>query len=71
MTLKESTLAAVQEMNRWANYIEVYNYMVQHDFFVGKSKTPDKSVASELYKYAEQGVIERRKISNLPEYKSK
>jgi hypothetical protein len=71
MNLKESTLKALEDMNVWANYIDVYNYMVNNNYNVGKSKTPEKSVASELYKYGEAGVIEKRKNGALPEYKAK
>lgn len=71
MNLKESTLAAVQAMNRWADYLEVYNYMRENGYFVGTSKTPDKSVSSELYKYAESGIIDRKKEGRLPLYKKK
>lgn len=71
MNLKESTLAAVEEMNKWADYIEVFNYMSENGYFIGNSKTPEKSVASELYKHAENGVIERKKEGRLPIYKKK
>ena len=71
MTLKESTLAAINAMDRWANYIEVFNYMKDNDYYLGTSKTPEKSVASELYKYGEAGVIEHKKNGKLAIYKKK
>lgn len=71
MNLKESTLAAVEAMNKWADYIEVFNYMKENGYFVGNSKTPERSVASELYKYAEAGTIERKKEGKKPIYKKK
>lgn len=71
MNLKESTLAAVEEMNKWADYLEVFNYMRENGYYIGNSKTPEKSVGSELYKYAEKGVIERKKEGRLPVYKKK
>lgn len=71
MNLRESTLAAVENMNKWADYLEVFNYMRENGYFIGNSKTPEKSVASELYKYAENGVIERRKEDKRPIYKKK
>ena len=71
MNLKESTLAAVNAMDRWADYLEVFNYMKENDYYVGNSKTPEKSVASELYKYGEAGVIDRKKEGKLPLYKRK
>lgn len=71
MILRESTLAAVEEMNKWADYMEVYNYMKENGYFVGNSKTPERSVASELYKHAEAGRIERKKERKQPIYKKK
>ena len=71
MNLRESVLSAVESMNRWADYIEVFNYMKSNDYFLGNSKTPEKSVSSELYKYAESGVIDRKKEGKLPQYKKK
>lgn len=73
MNLKESTLSAVKEMNDWANANQVYNYMVEHGYFIGNSKTPDKSIASVLYRYAEEKVIDKKKEEDkkLPLYKAK
>lgn len=71
MNLKESTLAAVNAMNKWADYLEVYDYMKDNGFFVGNSKTPEKSVASELYKHAAAGLIEKEKYGKIPLYKKK
>ena len=71
MNLKESTLVAVEEMTKWADYLEVFNYMRENGYFIGNSKTPEKSVASELYKHAEKGEIERKKEGKLPLYKKK
>lgn len=71
MNLKESTLAAVEAMDKWADYIEVYNFMKDNGYFVGNSKTPEKSVASELYKHATAGIIEKEKIGKIPVYKKK
>lgn len=70
MTLRESTLLAVNNIGDWANYIEVFNYMKANGMFLGKSKTPEKSVASELYRHAEKGAILKVKEGNeLPKYK--
>lgn len=73
MNLKESTLSAVKEMNDWADANQVYNYMVEHGYFIGNSKTPDKSIASVLYRYAEEKVIDKKKEEDkkLPLYKAK
>lgn len=69
MYLRDSTLAAVNDMNKWADYLEVFNYMKDNGYFIGNSKTPEKSVASELYKHAEKGNIQRRKEGTTPLYK--
>ena len=73
MNLKESTLEAVKQMNEWADALQVYNYMKKNGFFIGKSKTPDKSIASVLYRYAEEKVIDKKKEEGmrLPVYKAK
>ena len=73
MNLKESTLTAVKEMGDWADANQVYNYMVEHGYFIGNSKTPDKSIASVLYRYAEEKVIDKKKEEDkkLPLYKAK
>lgn len=71
MNLKESTLAAVEAMNKWADYLEVFSFMKDNGYFVGNSKTPEKSVASELYKHAAAGLIEKDRIGNKPIYKKK
>lgn len=71
MNLKESTLAAVQEMNKWADYLEVFDYMKKNGFFIGNSKTPEKSVSAELYRHAEMGNIDKKKEGRLPVYKKK
>ena len=71
MNLKESTFAAVEAMDKWADYLEVYSFMKDNGYFVGNSKTPERSVASELYKHASAGLIEREKVDNKPIYKKK
>ena len=73
MNLKESTLSAIKEMNDWADANQVYNYMVEHGYFIGNSKTPDKSIASVLYRYAEDKVIDKKKEEGqkIPSYKMK
>ncbi len=72
MTLKESTLAAVEAMNRWANYLEVFEFMKENGYFIGNSKTPDKSIAAELYRHADKGEIDKIKEgNNIPLYKKK
>ena len=73
MNLKESTLKAINEMNDWADANQVYQYMVEHDYFIGNSKTPDRSIASVLYRYAEEKVIDKKKEEGqkLPSYKAK
>ncbi len=73
MNLKESTLSALQEMKEWADAPEIFAYMEKNGFFIGKSKTPDKSVASVLYRYAEEKVIEKKYVDGrkYPLYKVK
>jgi hypothetical protein len=73
MNLKESTLSAVKKMNDWADANHVCNYMIEHGYFIGNSQKPEKSVASVLYRFAEDKVIDRRKEKgkNLPSYKAK
>lgn len=73
MNLKESTLSALHQMNRWANSLEVFEFMKKNGFFIGNSKTPDKSVASVLYRYGEEKVIEKKyeEGKKLPLYKVK
>lgn len=73
MNLKESTLEALRQIGEWTDAPRVYEFMVKNNFFIGNSKTPDKSVASVLYRYAEEKVIDRKKEENdkLPLYKAK
>ena len=73
MNLKESTLEALKQMNEWADAPQVYDYMVKNGFFIGNSKTPDKSIASVLYRYGEEKVIDKKKEGNMkiPMYKAK
>lgn len=71
MYLKESTLAAVEAMDKWADYLEVYNYMKDNGYYIGNSKTPEKSVASELYKHAAAGLIDKVKNDGTPIYRKK
>lgn len=73
MNLKESTLSALQQMGCWANALEVFDFMKMNNYFIGKSKTPDKSVASVLYRYAEEKVIDKKYEEGikLPLYKIK
>ena len=71
VTLKDSTLLAVNTMKKWADYLEVFAYMKENGFYIGNSKTPEKSVSSELYKHAESRRIERKKEGPLPKYRSK
>lgn len=73
MNLKESTLEALKQMNEWADAPQVYDYMVKNGFFIGNSKTPEKSVASVLYRYGEEKVIDKKKEEGMkiPLYKAK
>ena len=73
MNLKESTLAALTEMNCWADAPQVFEFMKNRNYFIGNSKTPDKSVASVLYRYGEEKIIDRKKedTHKLPLYKAK
>ncbi len=73
MNLKESTLSALQQMKGWGDALEVFDYMKKNGFFLGNSKTPDKSVASVLYRYADEKVIEKKyeEGRKLPLYKAK
>lgn len=73
MNLKESTLEALKQMNEWADAQQVFNYMTKNGFFIGNSKTPDRSIGSVLYRYAEEKVIDKKKEDGmrLPVYKAK
>lgn len=73
MNLKESTLAAMKQINDWADANEVYKFMVDNGYFIGNSKTPDKSVASVLYRYAEEKILDKKKEKDqkIPSYKIK
>ena len=73
MNLKESTLAAMKQINKWADSNEVYKFMVDNGYFIGNSKTPDKSIASVLYRYAEEKILEKKKEKDqkIPSYRIK
>ena len=73
MNLKESTLAALTEMKCWADAAQVFDFMKNHNYFIGNSKTPYKSVISVLYRFAEEKTIDRKNEENhkLPLYKAK
>lgn len=73
MNLKESTLKAIKELDDWADASQVYQFMVEHDYYIGNSKTPDKSIASVLYRYAEEKILDKKKEEGqkVPSYKIK
>ena len=73
MNLKESTLAAIKQINDWADANQVYQFMVENGYFIGNSKAPDKSVASVLYRYAEEKILDKKKEKDqkIPSYKIK
>ena len=45
MTLKESILLSLEEINKPSTYLDIYNYIIEKKYFdFGNSKTPYLSV---------------------------
>lgn len=49
MTLKESILLSLEEINKPSTYLDIYNYIIEKKYFdFGNSKTPYLSVSGVL-----------------------
>lgn len=62
MTVNESTLEAIKSINDWVTAREVYNYMISHNLYIGKSKTPDATIHSTCVRLAQDGILQERKV---------
>ena len=58
MTVNESTLEAIKSINDWVTAREVYNYMISHNLYIGKSKTPDATIHSTCVRLAQDGILQ-------------
>lgn len=65
MTVNESTLEAIKSINNWVTAREVYNYMVSHNLYIGKSKTPDATIHSTCVRLSQDGILKERKVKGM------
>lgn len=63
MTLKEAILKSLEEINTLTNYTEVYNHIVNHNYYeFGAGKTPTSTVSSLLGDFIRNGDTRVKRI---------
>jgi len=56
MTLKEAVLRSLEEINTLTNYLEVYNYILEKNYYdFGSSKTPGSTISALLGDFIRNG----------------
>lgn len=63
MTLKESVLKSLEEINGLTNYLEVYNHIVERNYYdFGESKTPSSTISAVLGEFIRKGDTRVKRI---------
>jgi hypothetical protein len=56
MTLKEAVLKSLEEINELTNYLEVYNHIVEKNYYdFGEAKTPGSTISAVLGEFIRKG----------------
>lgn len=56
MTLKEAVLKSLDEINELTNYLEVYNHILEKNYYdFGEAKTPGSTISAVLGEFIRKG----------------
>lgn len=63
MTIKEAILKSLDDLNRLTNYMEIYQHMVQHKYYIFKeAKTPQATISAQLGEFIRKGDTRVKRI---------
>jgi hypothetical protein len=63
MTLKEAVLKSLEEINGLTNYLEVYNHIVEKNYYdFGEAKTPGSTISAVLGEFIRKGDTRVKRI---------
>lgn len=63
MTLKEAVLKSLEEINELTNYLEVYNHIVDKNYYdFGEAKTPGSTISAVLGEFIRKGDTRVKRI---------